>query len=69
MDPEETGGQSSQGLWLFIESLIGQEALAMSSEEDEAVCLTNNNSLDRYNRTLMKLVVSHLNVSGSSSSH
>jgi hypothetical protein len=30
---------------MFIHLLIGQEALAMSSEEDEAVCLTNN-SLD-----------------------
>jgi hypothetical protein len=41
----ETGGHSSQRLWLFIHLLIGQEALAMSSEEGEAVCLTNN-SLD-----------------------
>jgi hypothetical protein len=42
-----TGGQSSQRLWLFIQLLIGQEALAMLSEEDEADCLTNN-SLERY---------------------
>jgi hypothetical protein len=33
----------------------------MSSEEDEAFCLTNN-SLERYNRTLKKLVGSHPNV-------
>jgi hypothetical protein len=38
----DVGGQSSQCLWLFIQLLIEQEALAMSSEEDEAVCLTNN---------------------------
>ncbi len=63
----DTGGQSFQHLWLFIQLLIGQEALAMSSEEDEAVCLTNN-SLEQYNRTLKKLVGSHPNVSGSSSS-
>jgi hypothetical protein len=37
------------------------ETLAMSSEEDEAFCLTNN-SLERYNRTLKKLVGSHPNV-------
>jgi hypothetical protein len=48
----ETGGQSSQRLWLFIQWLIGQEALAMSSEEDEAVCLTNNNSLERYSNSI-----------------
>jgi hypothetical protein len=64
----KTGGQSSQRLWLFIHLLIGQEALAMSSKEDEAVCLTNNNSLEQDNRTLKKLVGSHPNVSGSSSS-
>ncbi len=46
--PEEKGGQSSQRLWLFIQWLIEQEALAMSSEEDEAVCLTNNNNLELY---------------------
>jgi hypothetical protein len=68
-DPEETGGQSSQRLWLFIQSMIGQETLVMSSEEDEALSLTNNNSLEWYNRTLKKLVGSHPNVSGSSSSH
>ncbi len=59
---------SHPNVWLFIHLLIGQEALAMSFEEDEAVCLTNNNSLEQYNRTLKKLVGSHPNVSGSSSS-
>jgi hypothetical protein len=33
----------------------------MSSEEDEAICLTNN-SLERYNRALKKLVGSHPNM-------
>jgi hypothetical protein len=37
------------------------EALAISYEEDEALCLTNN-SLERYNRTLKKLVGSHPNI-------
>jgi hypothetical protein len=37
------------------------ETLAMSSEEDEAFCLTNN-SLERYNRAVKKLVGSHPNV-------
>jgi hypothetical protein len=37
---------SHPNVWLFIHLLFGQEALAMSSEEDEAVCLTNN-SLER----------------------
>ena len=32
-----------------------------SSDEDETLCLTNN-SLERYNRTLKKLVGSHPNV-------
>ncbi len=58
---------SHPNVWLFIHLLIGQEALAMSSEEDEAVCLTNN-GMEQYNRTLKKLVGSHPNVSGSSSS-
>jgi hypothetical protein len=37
------------------------EALVMSSEEDEALCLTNN-SLEQYNRTLKKLAGSHPNI-------
>ncbi len=37
------------------------ETLAMSSEEDEAVFLTNN-SLEQYNRTLKRLLGSHPNV-------
>ncbi len=37
------------------------EALAVSSEEDEALCLINN-SLEQYNRTLKKLMGSHPNM-------
>jgi hypothetical protein len=37
------------------------EALAVSSEEDEALCLINN-SLEQYYRTLKKLMGSHPNM-------
>jgi hypothetical protein len=51
-----------RGCSLIAHDLWNQfETLAMSSEEDEAFCLTNN-SLERYNRTLKKLVGSHPNV-------
>jgi hypothetical protein len=44
-DPLKKLVGSHPNIWLFIHLLIGQEALVMSSEEDKAVCLTNN-SLD-----------------------
>jgi hypothetical protein len=51
-----------RGRSLIAHDVLNQfETLAMSSKEDEAFCLTNN-SLERYNRTLKKLVGSHTKV-------
>ncbi len=50
-DPEETGEQSSQRLWLFIQSLIRQE------EDARRLLMLNAMGMDIYMQTLAKLLI------------